>query len=162
MQELLPRAARIGELLKQRQETISVAESSTGGLISAALLSVAGASAYFLGGAVSYTRKSMRETVGVSDDGFAQMKGLTEASALVMARAQQARLGTTWAIAELGAAGPTGSRYGNPAGTTAIAVVGPVEKASVIQTGSADRIANMRAFADAALGLLERAIGAKD
>ena len=56
MQDLLPIAARIGERLKARSETISVAESSIGGLVSAALLSVPGASAYYIGGAVIYTR----------------------------------------------------------------------------------------------------------
>jgi nicotinamide mononucleotide (NMN) deamidase PncC len=83
------------------------------------------------------------------------MRGLTEATALVMARGARDRLSSTWGIAEIGAAGPTGSRYGDAAGTTAIAVVGPSERAAVIRTGSGDRVANMRAFADGALRLLE-------
>jgi len=56
MDQLLPLAKRIGEKLKARKETIGVSESSTGGLISAVLLAVPGASAYFMGGAVVYTR----------------------------------------------------------------------------------------------------------
>jgi nicotinamide-nucleotide amidase len=153
MQDLFTRAERIGAMLKQRKETIAVAESSAAGLISAALLSVAGASAYFVGGSVTYTRQSMRGLLNMSDEMFAQMKGLSERTALVLARGVQQLLSPTWAISEIGAAGPTGSRYGDPAGKTAIAVVGPTERAIVIATGSADRVANMSAFAAAALDL---------
>jgi PncC family amidohydrolase len=155
MKDLLPIAEKIGALLKQRKETIAIAESSSGGLIAASLLSVPGASAYFLGGVVVYTRKSMQELLGFTDETFKGMRGLTEATALVLARAARERLSSTWGIAEIGAAGPTGSRYGDPAGTTAIAVVGLGERASIIRTGNSDRAANMRAFAEGALRLLE-------
>jgi len=64
--ELLPQAERIAEKLKARNETISIAESSTAGLISAALLAIPGASAYFLGGAVVYTRQSRAELLAVT------------------------------------------------------------------------------------------------
>ena len=159
MKDLLPRAEKIGALLKQRKETIAIAESSSGGLIAASLLSVAGASAYFIGGIVTYTRKSMQELVGLTDDSLKGMRGLTEPTALILARSARDRLGATWGISEIGAAGPTGSRYGDPAGTTAIAVVGPNgERAAKIQTGSSDRVANMRAFADAALRLFEESL----
>jgi PncC family amidohydrolase len=156
MQDLFPRAERIGAMLKQRKQTVAVAESSAGGLISAALLSVAGASAYFLGGSVTYTRPSMQGLLNMTDEMFAQMKGLSEPTALVLARGVQQLLSPTWAISEIGAAGPTGSRYGDPAGKTAIAVVGPTERAIVIETGNADRVANMSAFAAAALDLFEQ------
>jgi PncC family amidohydrolase len=158
MKDLLPRAEKIGALLKQRKETIAIAESSSGGLIAASLLSVPGASAYFVGGIVTYTRKSMQELVGLTEESFKGMRGLTEATALILARGARDRLGATWGIAEIGAAGPTGSRYGDPAGTTAIAVVGSAERAARIQTGSSDRIANMRAFADATLKLFEECL----
>jgi nicotinamide-nucleotide amidase len=156
MQTLLPVAQKVGDALKQRAETIAVVESSSGGLIAASLLSIAGASAYFVGGAVSYTRKSMRELLNLSDDDFARMRGLTEPTALVMARAIRNRLSTSWAVAEIGASGPTGSRYGDAAGTSAIAVVGEREHAIVVRTGSADRVANMERFAREALELLQR------
>ena len=158
MKDLLPRAEKIGALLKQRKETIAIAESSAGGLIAASLLSVPGASAYFIGGVVTYTRKSMQELLGLTEESFKGMRGLTEATALILARGARDRLSTTWGIAEIGAAGPTGSRYGDAAGTTAIAVVGPAERALVLRTGNGDRIANMRAFADAALRLLEESL----
>jgi len=153
MKELLPLAEKIGALLKQRKETIAIAESSSGGLIAASLLSVPGASAYFLGGIVTYTRKSMQELVGLGEESFKGMRGLTEPTALILARGARDKLSATWGISEIGAAGPTGSRYGDAAGTTAIAVVGSTERALRIQTGSSDRVANMRAFADAALRL---------
>jgi nicotinamide-nucleotide amidase len=158
MKDLLPLAEKIGAKLKARKETIAIAESSSGGLIAAALLSVPGASAYFVGGIVTYTRKSMQELVGLTDESFKGMRGLTEPTALILARGARERLGATWGISEIGAAGPTGSRYGDAAGTTAIAVVGSSERALRVQTGNSDRVANMRAFADAALRLLDECL----
>jgi nicotinamide-nucleotide amidase len=158
MQDLLPLAGKIGALLKQRKETIAIAESSSGGLIAAAMLSVPGASVYFIGGSVCYTRKAMREMLGVSEDAFAGIRGLTEETALVLARSARERLSATWGIGEIGAAGPTGTRYGDPAGHSSIAVVGPVERALIVETGNPDRVANMIAFAQAALKLLEQCL----
>jgi nicotinamide-nucleotide amidase len=158
MKDLLPLAEKIGAKLKARKETIAIAESSSGGLIAAALLSVPGASAYFVGGIVTYTRKSMQELVGLTDESFKGMRGLTEPTALILARGARERLGATWGISEIGAAGPTGSRYSDAAGTTAIAVVGSSERALRVQTGNSDRVANMRAFADAALRLLDECL----
>ena len=161
LQELLPQAERIAAMLKARKETISVAESSTAGLISAALLGVAGASAYFLGGAVVYTRASRTELLRVTDAEFAALAGITpstEPYALLFARKIQERLQTTWALGETGTAGPTGSRYGHAPGHSCVAVVGRVERAITIETGSPDRVANMGAFAKAALDLLEKAL----
>lgn len=154
MNDLLPLAARAGALLKSRNETIAVAESSAGGLIAAALLAVPGASAYFLGGAVVYTRKARAELLGIPESALAGMRPATEAYALLLARAARARLATTWALAETGATGPTGNRYGDAAGHACIGITGPVERAITLATGNADRAANMRAFAAAALGLL--------
>ncbi len=159
MQILLPAAERIGEALKRRGETVAVAESSSGGLISAALLSVPGASAYFLGSSVFYTRKSLKELLGLGDADFAKMRGLTEPTALLVAQAIRRRLGSSWAVAEIGASGPTGSRYGDPPGTSCIAVVGERERTVVVRTGREDRVANMQAFAEAAIALLSQTIG---
>jgi nicotinamide-nucleotide amidase len=154
MQDLLPLAAAIAERLKARGETVAVAESSTGGLISAALLAVPGASAYFIGGAVVYTRQSRRALLDIPDAALAGMRASTEPYALLAARTACQRLATSWALAETGAAGPTGNRYGDKAGHSCIAVAGPAERSRTLETGSADRVANMRAFAAAALALL--------
>jgi PncC family amidohydrolase len=158
MQELLPQAERIAARLKARRETVAVAESSTGGLVAAALLAVPGASAYFLGGAVVYTAAARRGLLGIGDEAMAGMRAATEAYALLVARTARERLGASWAVAETGAAGPTGNRYGDAAGHSCIAVVGPGERAITLETASADRVANMRAFARAALDLLEKAL----
>ena len=159
MKDLLPLGEKIGALLKARKQTIVVAESSTGGLISAALLAVPGASAYFMGGGVLYTRKSIAALKGMSEDMFAGKNGCTEEWAKMIAGAMKEQCGTTWGLGESGATGPTGNRYGDPAGTSSIVVIGPVERAIRLQTGSADRVANMRAFSAAALELFLDVLG---
>ena len=154
MQSLLPLAGKIAARLIERRETIAVAESSTGGLIAAALLAVPGASAYVIGGAVVYTKASRAALLGIGD---AEMQGLrpaTEQYSLLIARRVRERLGATWGLGETGATGPSGNRYGDPAGHSCMAIAGPVERAVTLQTGSADRRANMDAFAKRALELL--------
>jgi nicotinamide-nucleotide amidase len=154
MQNLLPLAEKIAVMLKQRRENIAVAESTTGGLISAALLSVPGASSYFIGGAVVYTLKARRAMLEVPDSAFAGIKSITEEGAMILARAARTRFAVTWSIAEIGASGPTSNRYGDSAGHSCIAIAGPVERSITVETGSADRVANMRTFSAAALNLL--------
>jgi PncC family amidohydrolase len=163
MERLLPLAEKIAARLIERRETVSVAEGSAGGLISAALLAVPGASAYFVGGAVVYTGPARSAFAGISlDDMKAQnIRPASEPYAALLARHLRERLGTTWALAEAGAAGPTGNRYGDPAGHTCIAIAGLSEKAVTLRTGNADRQGNMRAFAMRALELLAEQIGAK-
>jgi nicotinamide-nucleotide amidase len=159
METLLPLAERIAPILKNRRETIAVAESTTGGLISAALLSVPGASTYFVGGGVVYTGPARRAILDVPDSAFAGIRSVTEELARLLARTARQRFSTTWTISEVGASGPTGNRYGDPAGHSCIAVAGPVESAITVETGSADRLANMRIFAAAALNLLIDSLG---
>jgi PncC family amidohydrolase len=151
-------ASALGAQLKERKQTIGVAESSTGGLISAALLAVPGASAYFLGGGVIYTQAARRGLLQLPDAALHGMRASTEAYALLKARTIRQLLGATWGLAETGASGPTGNRYGDPAGHTCIAVAGPVEQAITLETGHGDRDRNMWAFAGAALDLLERSL----
>jgi nicotinamide-nucleotide amidase len=160
IQELLPQAERIGARLKARGETISVAESSTAGLVSAALLAIGGASAYFMGGAVVYTRSSRTELLRVTEAELTGITPSTEAYALLFARKIKERLATNWAIGETGTAGPTGSRYGHAAGHSCIAVIGPNgERSLTVETGNSDRVDNMRVFSIAALDLLEKSLG---
>jgi nicotinamide-nucleotide amidase len=156
MQTLLPLAERVATLLKQRRETIAVAESSTGGLVSAALLAVPGASAYFLGGAVVYTRKARKLLMQLPREAVVGMRSASEAYALLLARTASQRFFASWGVAETGAAGPTGNPYGDSAGHSCIAIAGLAEEAITVETGKADRVANMRAFAAAALELLQR------
>ncbi|TAJ74733.1 MAG: CinA family protein [Phenylobacterium sp.] len=158
MKALYDMAAEIGETLKARGEKIAVAESSSGGLISAALLSVPGASAYYLGGAVVYTAKARVLLTDIPREALEGVRSASEPYALLLARNQVERYGATWGLSETGAAGPTGNPYGDAAGHTCVAVSGPVEAVLTIETGSADRAANMEAFAAAALELLKRAL----
>jgi len=163
MERLLPLAEKIAARLIERKETVGVAEGSAGGLISAALLAVPGASAYFVGGAVVYTGAARGAFADISLEEM-KAQGIRAASepyaALLAARIRE-RLNTTWTLAEAGAAGPSGNRYGDPAGHTCIAVSGPSQRTLTLRTGSNDRRANMRAFAMRALELLAEQIGAK-
>ena len=156
MQTLLPLAEQVALLLKQRRETIAVAESSAGGLIAAVLLAVPGASAYFLGGAVVYTRKARELLMDLPREAVAGMRSASEPYALLLARTASERFSASWGLAETGAAGPTGNSYGDAAGHSCIAIAGVSEAMITLETGSADRVANMRAFTAAALELLQR------
>jgi PncC family amidohydrolase len=158
MQDLLPLAERVGALLKRRKETVAIAESSSGGLLSAALLAVPGASAYFLGGAVVYTAKARVLLMDLPREAVAGMRSASEPYALLLARTARDRFSATWGLSETGAAGPTGNPYGDAAGHTCIALAGPVETAATLETGQPDRVANMRAFTKAALEMLLKAI----
>jgi PncC family amidohydrolase len=154
MQGLLARAGVLGDRLRARGETVAVAESSAGGLVAAALLAQPGASAFFLGGAVVYTKQAREGLLGITEADMAGLRPSTEAYALLLARRVRERLGATWGLAETGAAGPTGNRYGDAPGHACFAVAGPTESAATLETGATDRADNMRAFADAALALL--------
>ena len=155
MKDLFATGAAAGALLKARGETIAVAESSAGGLINAALVAVPGASAYYLGGAVIYTKAARRDIMGLSSLDVKGMRSASEPYAKLLARKAREKLGATWGLSETGASGPTGNSYGDAPGHACIAVSGPVEAVITVETGSADREANMREFARRALALLE-------
>ena len=154
MKDLVAIAEKIAEKLVARHETIAVAESSTGGLISAALLAVPGASAYFLGGAVVYTRDARRILVGIPDEAMKGIRSASEPYAKLLASQIRQRFSTDWGLSETGAAGPTGNRYGDAAGHSCIAVAGSDCSVMTLETGSSDRLGNMRVFASTALNLL--------
>ncbi len=155
MQGLIASAERVSGLLRERQATVAVAESSAGGLISAALLAVPGASAYFLGGAVIYTAAARRTLLDISDTAMTGLRSSSEPYAELLAATARRRFAAVWGLAETGAAGPTGNRYGDAAGHACLAVAGPRAAVVTLETGRADRAANMREFAAAALALLE-------
>ncbi len=158
MQNLTLLGRTVGELLKTHSHTIAVAESSAGGLISAALLTVPGASAYFLGGGVIYTHEARRSLLSMPDEALEGIRASTEEYALRLARQVRERFETTWGLSETGATGPTGNRYGDAAGHACFAIVGPVEETLTLETGSPDREANMWTFTQTALDLLARSI----
>jgi len=145
----------VGALLKERKHTIAVSESSAGGLINAALVAVPGASAYYLGGGVIYTAAGRTALLGIGREDVAGMRSASEPYAALLARRVRENLGTTWGLSETGASGPGGNRYGDAPGHACIAVSGPVDAVITVETGSADREANMWEFARRALELLE-------
>jgi len=160
MRQLLVHSERIAALLKERRETVAVAESAAGGLITAALLAVPGASAWVRGGMVIYTRQAW-EAVRDFEAGLLEgHRSATEANARIRARLARDRFQASWGIGETGAAGPTGNRYGDPAGHVCLAVSGRQEAAITLKTGNSDRLENMHAFGAAALQLLERTLKA--
>src|SRR5205085_8473447 len=158
MKDLVDIATKIAAVLTARKQTIAVAESSTGGLISAALVAVPGASAYFLGGSVVYTRQSRRLLLDIPDAALDGMRPSTEPYALMMARTAQKQFGATWALAETGATGPAGNRYGDAAGHSCIAIAGLAEQAITLETRKSDRLENMHTFTAAALNFLLQAV----
>ena len=158
MPELTALSASVGALLKETGGSLAVSESACGGLISAALVAVPGASAYYVGGSVVYTRAAHRGLLDVPDAAMEGLRASSEPYAQLNARTIREKLETTWAVSETGASGPTGNRYGDAAGHACIAVAGPVEKVITLETGSPDREANMWTFAQAALDLLEQCI----
>lgn len=158
MYELEALAAKVAELLKERGETVAVAESSAGGLISAALLAVPGASAYYLGGGVIYTRDAREALMGFTDEELRGIRSSSEPYAVRLAERVREKLDTDWAIGETGAAGPSGNRYGDAAGHTCIAIAGPMPQVITVETSSPDRVRNMWRFTAEALDLFERTL----
>jgi len=163
MKTLLPIAAEIGERLKARGETVAISESSSGGLISAALLAQPGASAFYRGGGVIYTPQAFRGLMGLGRADIEGMRSATEPYARVLARTIRGKLDASWGLCETGASGPSGNGYGDAAGHTCVALIGedetgPLELSRTLETGLSDREENMRRFAYEALQLLHNAL----
>ncbi len=154
MKELVAIAEKIAAKLIERRQTIAVAESSTGGLISASLLAVPGASAYFLGGAVVYTRDARRILMDIPDDAMKGIRSASEPYAKLLASQVRQRFSTDWGLSETGATGPTGNRYGDAAGHSCMGIAGAEASAMTLETGSSDRFDNMQVFASTALNFL--------
>ena len=158
MESLASLGSAVGELLKARKQTVAVAESSAGGLINAALVAVPGASTFYLGGAIIYTGAGRGALLGITPQDMAHMRSASEPFARLLAQRVRANLGATWGLSETGASGPTGNRYGDAPGHACIAVSGPIEAAITVETGSAERDANMWIFARKAIELLEMSL----
>ena len=154
MKELVAIAEKVAVKLIERRQTIAVAESSTGGLISASLLAVPGASAYFLGSAVVYTRDARRILMDIPDEAMKGIRSASEAYATLLASQIRRRFSADWGLSETGATGPTGNRYGDAAGHSCMGIAGLETSVMTLETGSADRLGNMHVFAVTALNFL--------
>ena len=155
MESLTALGNTVGAVLKQRKQTIAIAESSAGGLINAALIAVPGASEYYLGGAIVYTLTGRSALLGLTARDTMNIRSASEPYAQLLAQRVRENLGATWGLSETGASGPSGNRYGDAPGHACIAVSGPVDAVITVETGSADREANMWVFARRAIDLFE-------
>lgn len=153
-------AAKAAAILKARGERIAIAESSAGGLISAALLAVPGASAYYAGGGVIYSARAFRGLLNLDRESLGGMRSSSEPYAAFLAETIRTKHRIEWGLAETGAAGPGGNGYGDPAGHTCLAVAGPVTRVRTLRTNINDRWVNMNWFAHAALEHLVEALEA--
>jgi PncC family amidohydrolase len=149
---------RIGTTLRERGDSVAVAEGSAGGLVSAALLSTPGASAYYVGGTVIYTAAASRAWMKGEIEVPPGMRGATEEFAAYLAASVRRKVGATWGLGEAGAAGPP-NPYGDPAGHSWLAVDGPLTATRNVLTGVDDRADNMVAFTVAALELFADVLG---
>ena len=158
MEPLEPMAAAIAELLRERGETVAICETTAGGLVSAALLAVPGASVYYRGAAVTYTGVARSVFLDIDLDDHPGVRSSSEPYARLIAATIRERLGATWGIGETGAAGPTGNPYGDAAGHTCIAVAGPLEHVETLETGDDNREENMWVFAKRTLEAFEEVL----
>lgn len=149
---------KIAKMLTERGETIAVAESSTGGLISANLLMVPGASAYYAGGTVIYTKESRKIFLNLPMAKLKGLKPLTEDMAMVFAETVKQDLSADWGLAELGVAGPGGTPYSKEVGISVIALTGPASTSIIVRTGDNDREKNMHRFTEGAFSLIENTL----
>ena len=152
--EILRLANLTADLLIDSNQSIGIADSSSGGLISAYLLAIPGASKYFMGGSVIYTRVAQLNLLGVKDEQMEGLRASTEEYASLNARTIRELLGTTWGLSETGATGPTGNRYGDSAGHSCIGVSGPLSRTKTLETGIGQREENMGSFTKASLEFL--------
>ena len=152
--KILRLANLAADLLIESNHTIGIAESSSGGLIAAHLLAIPGASRYFMGGSVIYTRVAQRNLLGVNDEQMEGLRASTEQYASLNAKTIRELLGTTWGLSETGATGPTGNRYGDSAGHSCIGVSGPLSPTKTLETAVEQREENMVSFTKASLAFL--------
>lgn len=161
LQDLHPQALRIADLLRERGETVAVADGATGGLIAASLLTVPGALDFFVGGGVVYSLRARDVLFDVPRGAYKGMRGASEDYALLQARAIRDNFGADWGLAESGSVGGSSHPTGAPAGRSVAALAGPTgEHTQTLETSEDDRIANMEAFTRGALDLLETRLSA--
>jgi PncC family amidohydrolase len=162
-EDLVADAAHVAAALIARRQTVAVAESSTGGLVSAALLAVPGASAYFLGGGVVYTPRARHRLMDLKREEVRGLRGASEPYARVLAERAKQRFSVTWGLGETGATGPAGNPYGDAPGHCCYAVAGPSGTLSfTLETGDSDRLQNMLVFSRHILAALLEQVTASD
>ena len=152
---------RLGQVLVSRGWRMAVAESCTGGLLSARLTDVPGSSRYFLGGVVSYSNELKRDMLGVPEAMLQEAGAVSEPAAAAMARGLEGT-GAELRIAVTGVAGPGGGTKVNPVGSTWIAVAVRNEMHTVHRQWDGDRTDNRRSSVQAALELALHILSGED
>lgn len=149
-------AQTLGELLRSRHETVATAESCTGGLISAAITEVAGSSAWFGFGFVTYANEAKQKLLGVPESLLLEQGAVSEAVVCAMAQAARRESGADWAVAVSGVAGPSGGSIEKPVGTVWLAWAGSCGVRAQLQHFSGDRQAvRQQTTVRALAGLIE-------
>ncbi len=149
----MPVQYRIAEILKAKSETLSAAESCTGGYISHLVTMVSGSSSYYLGSVTSYAIKIKERVLGVPAETIDKNGVVSSEVAAAMAEGVRALTGSTWSVATTGLAEGGDERY--PEGTVWIGVSGPNGTKTRIYHCDLGRKANIRRFARVALETLE-------
>jgi len=148
----------VGNLLKQRNETVSVAESCTGGMIGMRLTDVAGSSAYFLEGVITYSNEAKKRALGVPAETLESFGAVSSQTAEAMAYGVRQRAGTDYGIAVTGIAGPDGGSEEKPVGTVFIGYSDKTNTKSLRLTLPGDRYLIRWRSSQAALDYLRRQI----
>jgi nicotinamide-nucleotide amidase len=146
----------IGDLLRQRNETIGTGESCTGGYLSHLITSVPGSSDYYLGSVIPYAYQLKTDLLGISDEMLHTHGAVSEEVVTAMAEGVRNKLGVTWALATSGIAGPGGATPQKPVGTIWIACAGPQGTKARLLTVNRERLTNIEAASLSALILLRK------
>jgi PncC family amidohydrolase len=147
-------AETVGQLLRAHGQTLSTAESCTGGLIGDMVTDIPGSSDYFLGGVIAYANQAKQGVLGVRPGTLAVLGAVSEETALQMARGSRRLFGTDYALSVTGIAGPSGGTRQKPVGLVYIALVGPNVERCERHVWEGDRLANKGASARRALQML--------
>ena len=158
-ERLVELARRLFDVCVDRGLTVATAESCTGGLVAHAITEIAGSSAYYLGGFVTYADDIKRDQLGVGAELLAAHGAVSAQVARAMAEGARTRLGTDLAVAITGIAGPGGGSDEKPVGLTYVAVADGTGVDVRRHLWSGDRSENKRDSAVAALELLLDRLG---
>ena len=147
-----------GALLKERGQTLAIAESCTGGYISHLITSVPGSSAYYIGSSISYANEVKSQFLGVDPEVIRDKGAVSEEVAVAMAKGVRKKLGSTWAISTTGVAGPSGGTPDKPVGTVWIGLDGPEGSFAKKFNFAGDRTRNIHLSAIFALNMLRKVV----
>jgi len=148
----------IGKLLKEKQQTLSTAESCTGGYIAHRITSVSGSSDYFIGSVISYSNRIKTDELGVNENDLKNKGAVSKEVVEQMATGIQKKFKTDYAIAVSGVAGPDGGSEEKPVGTVFISIAYPGGVSSKKYLFENDRMRNIQRTNLTALNMLRKVL----